>query len=377
MRTWLAACVAVWMMTTGCGGGTTANGRMAPEITSTPPSTATVGVPFNYTVNAAGMTPMTFAVVSGSQELMVHPTSGIVTWTPQSEGLAAIEIRATNLAGSDTQAFEVDVRGLSGPVFITEPPTEATVAAEYAYDPDVVANGEVSWTAPVAPSGLMIDPGTGAVRWTPTSAQVGPQDVTIRATEHDGGAFADQEFTVDVEDTGGPAVITSTPPDRVYSGEVLRYDATASGAPTIQWTVVNPSAGTPAAGVMIVTSPPEGAAVTVEWDTASVAPGDYSLALQVENGLGDPNVQEFTVTVDPRPAVPEIDLVTAPPPTTMFVGTVYNYDVNLTPESESAGVMWRLVGASVPADLAITIDSDTGEVRFTASGANGEIAYSY
>jgi hypothetical protein len=138
------------MMTTGCGGGTTANGRMAPEITSTPPSTATVGVPFNYTVNAAGMTPMTFAVVSGPQELMVHPTSGIVTWTPQSEGLAAIEIRATNLAGSDTQAFEVDVRGSSGPVFITEPPTEATVAAEYAYDPDVVANGEVpiksSWS---------------------------------------------------------------------------------------------------------------------------------------------------------------------------------------------------------------------------------------
>ena len=66
--------------------------------------------------------------------------------------------------------------------------------------------------------------------------------------------------------------------------------------------------GTPAPGVTIVTSPPEGAAVRVEWDTAAVTPGDYSIALQVDNGLGEPNVQEFTVTVDSRPPVPEIDL---------------------------------------------------------------------
>ena len=229
----------------------------------------------------------------------------------------------------------------------------------------------------MAPDGLTIDPTSGAVRWTPSSDQVGPQEVTIRATEIDGGAFADQAFTVTVADTGGPAVITSMPPDRVYAGEVLEYDATASGAPTIRWSLEAPSMGTPAAGVTIVTSPPEGAAVTVEWDTAAVTPGDYSIALQVDNGLGDPNVQEFTVRVDPRPPVPEIDLVTAPPPATVFVGTVYSYDVNLTPESESAGVVWSLVGATVPVDLAITIDPDTGQVSFTASDTHGEIEYSY
>jgi len=377
MRTWLVACATAWMTVAGCGGGTTPNGQMAPEITSTPPTTATTGVPFNYMVTASGMTPLTFAVVSGPDDFVVHATSGVVMWTPQSNGVVEIEISATNLAGTDTQAFEVTVEDLGGPVFITEPPTEATVAAQYAYDPEVVANGDVSWTAPVAPDGLTIDPTSGAVRWTPSSDQVGRQEVTIRATEVDGGAFADQAFTVTVADTGGPAVITSTPPDRVYAGEVLEYDATASGAPTIRWSLEAPSMGTPAAGVTIVTSPPEGRAVTVEWDTAAVTPGDYSIALQVDNGLGEPNVQEFTVTVDPRPPVPEIDLVTVPPPVTVFVGTVYNYDVNLTPESESAGVMWSLVGATVPEDLAITIDPDTGEVSFTASDANGEIEYSY
>ena len=377
MRIWLVASVAAWMIVAGCGGGSTPNGHMAPEIASTPPTTATVGVPFNYRVAAGGMTPMTFAVVAGPNDFMVHETSGVVTWTPQNEGAVGIEISAANLAGTDTQAFEVVVESLSGPVFITEPPTEATVAAEYAYDPDVVANGEVVWSAPVAPAGLTIDPETGAVRWTPISAQAGPQEITIRATEVDGGAFADQAFTVAVADTGGPAVITSTPPERLYAGEVLEYDATASGAPTIRWTVEAPSMGTPAAGVNIVTSPAEGAAVTVEWDTAAVTPGDYSIALQVDNGLGEPNVQEFLVTVDPRPPVPEIDLVTAPPPTAMLVGTAYDYDVDLTPESESAGIVWSLVGVTVPADLAITIDADTGQVSFTASDVNGEMEYSY
>ena len=378
MRLWLVICAAVWLASIGCGGGTTPNGNVAPKITSTPPTTATVGVPFHYNVTASGMTPIGFAAVSGPEDFLVHATSGVVMWTPQSEGLVKLEVSAANLAGTDTQAFDVRVEGLQGPVFVTEPPTEATVAAEYAYDPAVVANGDVTWSTPEAPAGLTIDPDTGAVRWTPTSTQAGMQPVTVRATEDDGGLFADQRYTISVEDTGGPAVITSTPPNRVYVGEVFRYDATASGAPTIHWTVENPSSpGMPASGVTIVTDPPEGPAVTVEWDTATVWPGDYLIAIQVDNGLGGPNVQEFAVTVDPRPPVPEIDLVTMPPPASVFVGETYTYDVNLTPQTESAGVVWSLVGATVPSDLAITIDSKEGVVRFTASDLNGEIEYRY
>ncbi len=339
--------------------------------------TATEGVPYNYTVTATGMTPITFAMVSGPPGFSVHPATGVVTWTPAAGGTTSVEVSASNLAGTDTQAFVVEVEALTGPVFTTEPPTEATVAAEYAYDAAVVANGTVTWSAPVAPIGLTIDPESGSVRWTPTTEQAGTQDITIRATEDGSGLFADQSFAVEVEDTGGPAVITSTAPDRVFAGETFQYDATAAGAPTIRWTLQTPSSGVPADGVVIATDPPEGAAVTVEWDTADVAPGDYTIALQAQNDLGGPSVQEMTVTVDPRPPVPVIDLVTNPPPDTMFVGTEYAYDAALTPESESPGVTWSLIGETVPADLAVTIDADTGLVRFTASDSNGEIAYSY
>ncbi len=377
MLTWITAATAAWITIAGCGGGMSPSSQ-APRISSTPPTMTTVGVPFNYTVTADGLTPIVYALSTGPEGMSVDPGTGVVTWTPQGEGTESVTITATNLAGSDSQSFEVEVAVPSGPVFTSTPPTEATLAAEYSYDPEVVANGPVTWSAPVAPEGLTIDAETGAVRWTPIVSQVGMNSVTIRATENEGGAFADQSFTVTVSDTGGPAVITSTPPDRVYQGETLSYDATAAGASTIVWTVTDPSMGMPATGVMVVTDPPEGPAVTVEWDALGVAPGDYTIALQVSNGLGSPNVQEFTVTVDPRPPVPVIDLVTVPPPATMFVGNPYDYDVDLTSESDSAGIVWSIVeGSTVPSDLAITIDRDTGEVAFTASQANGEMQYSY
>ncbi len=375
--TWIAVATAAWMAIAGCGGGTTPNGK-APRITSTPPTTAMVGVPFNYTVTADGLTPMLYALSAGPEGMSLDSATGVVTWTPQNEGTDSATIVVSNIAGSDAQSFDVVVEVRRGPVFISTPPMEATVAAEYSYDPEVIAEGAVTWTAPIAPDGLTLDAETGAVRWTPSTAQAGMNSITIRVTETESGAFAEQSFTVTVTDTGGPAVITSMPPDRLYQGETLSYDATASGAPTIVWAVTTPSMGMPAMGVTIGTDPPEGTAVTVEWDTVGTAPGDYSIALEVSNGLGSPNAQEFTVTVDPRPPVPVIDLVTLPPPAIMFVGDPYDYDVNLTPESDSSGIVWSIVeGSTVPTDLAITIDPDTGEVAFTASMSNGEMQYAY
>ena len=67
MRTWLAACAAIWIAAAGCGGGSSANPNVAPKITSTPPGTATLGVPYEYTVTVEGMTPMSFSVVSGPE----------------------------------------------------------------------------------------------------------------------------------------------------------------------------------------------------------------------------------------------------------------------------------------------------------------------
>ncbi|MGB5811935.1 MAG: putative Ig domain-containing protein, partial [Polyangiales bacterium] len=377
MRTWTNIVVAAAMTLAGCGAGSSPNNQ-APRITSTPPTAAFVGVPFEYTVTADGLTPLVFALTGGPSEMGIDSETGVVMWTPSEEGSVTVTVMATNVAGSDVQSFELEVAEPGAPMFTTTPPVEATVGAEYAYDPAVVADGDVVWSAPQAPLGMSIDESTGAVRWTPGATQVGGNDVTIRATEADGGAFTEQDFSIEVDPGGGPAVVTSSPPTEVFQGETWSYEATASGAPTIAWTSLTPSSGTPAVGVAIITTPPEGDEVSVEWDTVAVAPGDYSIALQVANGVGDPDTQEFSVTVNARPPIPVIDLVTVPPPSTVFVGTPYDYDVNLTPESDSEGIIWSIVeGSTVPSDLPITIDRDTGAVSFTASAANGESTYEY
>ncbi|MEM7436083.1 MAG: putative Ig domain-containing protein, partial [Myxococcota bacterium] len=374
--TW-AAITAFAIAWAGCGGGTNPNSQ-APRITSEGPTGGFVGVAYEYTVTADGLAPIVFSMTSGPDGMTVDPETGVVTWTPDAEGSFSVSLMAMNLAGNDTQSFDVEISEAGEPVFTTTPPEEASVGAEYAYDPEVVADGPVRWSATTAPEGLTIDESTGQVRWTPVGAQVGTNDVTIRATEDDGGAFAEQSFSVEVDEGGGPAVITSSPPSSVFEGEVWTYAATASGAPTIEWSVPTPSTGTPATGVTIDTNPPEGSEVDVSWSTVGVTPGVYTVAVEASNGIGSPNRQEFAVTVDPRPPVPVVDLVTAPPPATMFVGDAYVYDVNLTLESASPGVTWSIVdGSTVPSDLAITIDPDTGEVRFTASEAAGEFVYAY
>ena len=146
--TWLAATTVAWMAIAGCGGGRSTNGQ-APRITSTPPSTATVGVPFNYQVTANGLTPMLYALSSGPEGMTLDTRTGVVRWTPAGEGTESVTIVVSNIAGSDVQSFDIAVDVASGPVFISTPPGEATVAAEYSYDPDAVANGPVTWTAPL------------------------------------------------------------------------------------------------------------------------------------------------------------------------------------------------------------------------------------
>ncbi|MCA9581114.1 MAG: putative Ig domain-containing protein, partial [Myxococcales bacterium] len=516
------------------GGGGTQDGSMmgdggmneGPSITSTAPTTATVDEPYEYTLAATGTGTVRYSVSTGPAGMTVDESTGVVSWTPDTVGTEAVLFQAKDDVGTADQMVTIVVsEKVMGalPVFTSTPPTQAIVGVEYVYDADADSSQMLTWSLPVAPTGMTIDSGSGEVSWTPSAGQVATHDVTVRATNVDGG-FADQEYEIvvnpensapiinsmaqdtmatvgvpfvydednrasavysgtsitwskvsgptsfnigpsgviawtpvvadaqagqpisitiratddqnrssdqtfmvtvgqipvitpiddfsvtegdavsltavatpsagvtwellmpssaSIDGTGlvnwnstgqagntitfeiratnafgvssiesfdvtvnayvpEPASITSVPPATVFQGEVYSYDATAVGAATIAWQLGTPSSGTPAAGIAITTNPATGGAVTLEWDTTAVSPGAYTVALEADNDDGDPDVQEFTVTVLARPPVPVIDLGTTPPPTTVFVGSAYSYDVNLTAGSSSAGVVWTL-----------------------------------
>ena len=85
-----------------------------PAITSSPVTAATVGVAYSYDVEATGNPSPTFSLGVYPTGMTVNDTTGVISWTPSAgqEGLNDVEVVATNAAGSDTQAFQVDVTGM-------------------------------------------------------------------------------------------------------------------------------------------------------------------------------------------------------------------------------------------------------------------------
>jgi hypothetical protein len=61
-----------------------------------------------------------------------------------------------------------------------------------ATDPD---GDTLTYSLPVAPTGMTIDPASGLIQWTPAVDQVGSHTVTVRATDQ-GGLFIEQSFNV-------------------------------------------------------------------------------------------------------------------------------------------------------------------------------------
>jgi hypothetical protein len=104
-----------------------------PQITSSPPLQATVGVLYQYDVEANGSPLPTFSLLSAPQGMDIDSISGLIEWTPQSVGEFEIEIQAENTSGSDSQVYTLMVSasptGTSSPsgTPTDDPPPKVTV----------------------------------------------------------------------------------------------------------------------------------------------------------------------------------------------------------------------------------------------------------
>ena len=68
---------------------------------------------------------------------------------------------------------------------------------------------QITYSLGLAPAGMIIDPVTGVIDWTPAATEVGFQNVDIQANDGNGN-IATQYYSIAVSPADSPPVITTT-----------------------------------------------------------------------------------------------------------------------------------------------------------------------
>lgn len=225
-----------------------------PEITGSPTTEHLATTLYQYQIIATDPNndALAFSLTQATAGMSVSG-SGLVTWTPTMDQLGSHEVSvqvSDGRGGMASQSWSIEVLSPNSPPTITNtPPPRAAVGVLYQYpvltlDPD---RDPLAHSLPEHPAGMVIDPVTGIISWTPTEEQLGMFSLTIQVD--DGHGETDTQ-TAQIE------VI----PDSVIDLEPLSLDLSATAVDpqslilsgTAQLTVRNNGVGYFEAGYEVV-----------------------------------------------------------------------------------------------------------------------------
>ena len=87
---------------------------IAPIITSTPITTASLGSPYSYDVEATGNPAPSYSLDSSPQGMSIEAMTGVISWTSSAPGSYPVTVRATNGEQPDGDAVLHDQRQWNG-----------------------------------------------------------------------------------------------------------------------------------------------------------------------------------------------------------------------------------------------------------------------
>ncbi len=204
-----------------------------------------------------------FSLTVAPDGMSIASSTGELRWTPSATQLGQHPVTARvedggGLADSESFAVEVVQQVVIPPQ--NAPPVIAAIADQTetvgnalniqvsATDPD--AGDVLTFSLPLAPAGMIIDAQSGAIQYTPITAQVGPQDVAVKVADSS-GLIDTETFTLTV------AGVNQAPNanDDVYTarmGETLSVaapgvmdnDNDPNGDPLTAMSLSDPAAGT-------------------------------------------------------------------------------------------------------------------------------------
>lgn len=290
----------------GCAGPTV----VCPVITLNPASlpNGMVGTPYSQAVTASGgAAPYSYAVSSGvlPPGLALDPATGALTGTPTGYGTFSFTITATDANGCPgSRAYSIVIAAPACPAITLSPLVLPSAQIGIAYSQAVSAAGG---TAPYAyavtsgalPTGLSLNPVTGAITGTPTVA--GLYNFTITATDNV-SCPGSRPYTMAVSAVACP-VITLAPttlPTPIV-GVAYSQAVTASGG-TAPYTYAVAAGALPAGLVLNATT----GAIT----GLPTAAETFSFTISATDMNGCFATQNYVVTAVIVPVSPEMPIPT-------------------------------------------------------------------
>lgn len=157
----------------------------APTITTTSLADGTVGTAYSQTLAATGTAPITWSITgSGTLPggLSLDSDTGEITGTPTTAETASFSVTASNgVSPDDTKALSITVTTTGAAVTLsTLSLPNGTVGTAYSQTLAATGTAPITWsiTGGTLPAGLSLDPNTGAITGTPTTAETSNFSVT-------------------------------------------------------------------------------------------------------------------------------------------------------------------------------------------------------
>ena len=272
-------------------------------------------------------------------------------------GAQLFHARVTDGTGLfDTQLFSVGVLDVNeAPVFVSRSGAPPRIGQYFtsevrAVDPDL--GDGLLYTLVSGPAGMVIEPVSGELRWTPTAAQAGDVSVTVRVTDLRGLSSTDT-FMLSVPPNHAP-VIDSAPTTEATATEVYEYEVEASDidGDLLSYSLVSAPEG------MVI----HGVNGRISWTPAMSQTGSFNVTFKVVDPQGASATQTFAVQVSlPINHPPAF---ATQPLRVVALGQRYQYDARATdPDGDT------LAYSLLDAPLGMAVDTVTGTIVWQPGSA--------
>ncbi len=314
------------------------------------------GAPYSQAITPSGGTgPYTCSITSGSLPAGLSLSSNTITGTPVAEGSYSFAVTCTDSPGlSSTKSYNLVVA--PGQVLNLGPSTLPGGTNGTAYSAAVTATGGTGtgyvYTVDSGslPTGLNLNPTTGAISGTSTAA--GTFTFTVKAIDS-AGNYQTKSYTVTIAPGQvlnlGPATLANATNGSAYSQTVVATGGSGTGYVYTLDSGSLPTGLTPNGTTGVISGTPTSA-------------GTYTFAIKAVDSAGNYQTRTYTLTVNAG-GVLAIGPAALPNGTN---GAPYSQSVVAT-GGTGTGYVYTLDSGSLPSGL--TLDSASGVISGTPSAA--------